>query len=81
MSKFTKPAGQDRYMNGLWNADSKGFAAGQDEQFTVHDNPYKQFEHRQFWIDGFRRARAAKAPPSTRAGGCPPVDNSVDSGD
>lgn len=60
--KFTRPEGHDRYMRGLWNADSKGFAAGQDEQFTTRDNPYKSFEHRQFWLDGFRRARATPTP-------------------
>lgn len=56
--KFNRPEGEKRYMQGLWNADSKGYAAGQDPHFTERDNPYKMYEHRQFWLDGFRRARA-----------------------
>lgn len=65
--KFNRPKGEERYMNGLWNADSKGFAAGQDPQFSERDNPYKQYEHRQFWLDGFRRAR--NPPPQTKREG------------
>lgn len=49
--------GEKRYMSGLRNAGSKGFAAGQDPQFHERDNPYKQYEHREFWLHGFRRAR------------------------
>lgn len=57
--KFNRPDGEKRYMHGLLNADSKGFAAGQDPHFTEKDNPYTRFEHSRCWLDGFRRARAA----------------------
>ncbi len=63
MAKFERSEAEKRYMTGLWNADSKGFAAGQDPNFTERDNPYKQSEHRQFWLDGFRRARAPAPQP------------------
>lgn len=55
--------GHKRYMRGLEAADSKGFAAGQDESFSEKDCPYKNYEHKRCWTDGFRRARANATQP------------------
>ena len=60
-------AASKRYMQGLWNAAAKGVASGQDPAFSERDNPYKQFEHREFWLDGFRRARAFEKEKANEA--------------
>lgn len=55
--KFDRSPAKERYMKGLFNAESKGYAAGLDPAFSQRDNPYKTFEHRTFWQIGFKRAR------------------------
>lgn len=44
-------------MRGLRNAEEKGFAAGEDLQFSERDCPYVRYEHKRCWLEGFRRAR------------------------
>lgn len=58
--KYPRSRAEAGYVAGLQNAEAKGFAAGQDRQFTENDNPYRKFEHRKSWLDGFRRARKGK---------------------
>lgn len=45
------------YITGLQNAFSKGCAAAEDVTITERDCPYKRFEHRKSWLDGFRQVR------------------------
>lgn len=57
MSRLKRAPGAIRYMNGLRNAEAKGYAAGLDKNFAERDCPYRGFEHRHFWLEGFKRAR------------------------
>lgn len=53
---YSSPA-MKGYVKGLLNAEAKGFAAGEDANFSESDCPYTRFEHRKSWLEGFRRAR------------------------
>lgn len=64
MSRYRAP-GLGRWMKGLSNAEAKGRAAAEDGAFTEADNPYRMYEHRRSWLDGFRSARAQRMESST----------------
>jgi ribosome modulation factor len=63
--RHRRTPGEEAYMEGFFAAIDKGYAAGLDPKFAERDNPYKRFEHKKNWLDGFRKARAqAKQEPT-----------------
>lgn len=71
----------DSYVRGMRDAESKGFAAGQDPGFAEEDNPYRRIEHRCCWMDGFRRARTEASMTEDQKGFLRLIERSPDRGD
>ena len=55
------------YVKGLLDAEQKGRAAAEDPEFKESDNPYKRWEHRTSWRDGFRHQRQVQTTTVTPA--------------
>lgn len=49
--------GWQAYISGLRNAYAKGVAYALDPFMTESSNPYKMWEYRRAWLDGFRAER------------------------
>lgn len=49
------------FLRGIKSAEEKGRAAAEDPISDERDNPYRYFEHRICWRDGFRERRAELA--------------------
>lgn len=59
--RFERTEAQERYMRGIHNALSRGRAAAEDPAFDRRHNPYRQFEHRKSWDEGFIQRRTELA--------------------
>lgn len=57
MSRFSPSRQEAGYVKGLFAAYSKGVASADDPAFNESANPYKRFEHRKSWLEGFRWKR------------------------
>lgn len=57
MSKYGHLPDAGSWMAGLTKADAAGYAAGGEPECDETWNPYKRYEHRRSWQEGFQRRR------------------------
>jgi hypothetical protein len=54
--KYHRSKQEDAYAVGLRTAFTKGVSAGMDSFCGLDDNPYRRYEHRKSWDEGFKSA-------------------------
>jgi len=63
VTRHSTSKAQQGWINGLFEASYKGIQAAADPAITEAANPYKRFEHRTMWLEGFRDARILLRTP------------------